>query len=497
VGPRRDDIPGSQRAQIVLAALGPDRPYGTIARLARANAVSRQTIYAIAAAGQAVLETQLAPGRHGPQVGATTIRVDRNRLARATVVLTEAGVSERDVAGCLAELLDTSVSPSWVNAELAHREAAAATINAQWHPAVGEILAGDEIYSNGQPNLLVIGNASLYIYALTRQPTCDGETWGCVLLDAPECPQFASDAGKGLAAGAKLAQVQGHQVDWDHLLRPLWGQAARLEARAYAALQAVEDRAAKFLQAQTPKRLAQHLGVWEQLRVAAQEPVQRCDAFRQIAQAVDAEFALIDLTTGQLRDPLAGAQRLRALGQQLQAWSGGIYEKLRSYLSHLAADLFRYHPVLTQALTPLVEQWGAPVIQALAQIWQLEADAKRHPRPWLERQAAQREWEKHLDAASARLELEPLGRAWDALTQVLGRTWRGSMLVECVNSLLRPRLNSRKHTDQGCLELFRFLHNVHPFQRGKRAGQSPAQLVGLDVPADPLTLLGLAPKVSI
>jgi hypothetical protein len=70
------------------------------------------------------------------------------------------------------------------------------------------------------------------------------------------------------------------------------------------------------------------------------------------------------------------------------------------------------------------------------------------------------------------------------------------MLAECVNSLLRPFLDGRKHTDQGCLELFRFLHNVHPFERGKRAGHSPAQLVGLDVPEDVLTLLGLAPKAG-
>jgi hypothetical protein len=89
---------------------------------------------------------------------------------------------------------------------------------------------------------------------------------------------------------------------------------------------------------------------------------------------------------------------------------------------------------------------------------------------------------------------EHLGHAWEALTQVLGRSWRGSMLAECVNSLLRPRLNARKHTDQGSLDLFRFLHNVHTFQRGKRAGHSPAELVGLDVPSDPLTLLGPAPK---
>ena len=69
-----------------------------------------------------------------------------------------------------------------------------------------------------------------------------------------------------------------------------------------------------------------------------------------------------------------------------------------------------------------------------------------------------------------------------------GRVW---------NSLLRPILARRKATDQGRLELFRLLHNVRRFARGKRAGKSPAELVGLEVPDDPLTLLGLAPKVSL
>ena len=488
MGTRHDDIPGSQRAQIALAALSPDRRYGTITRLAREHAVSRQTIYALAAAGQAVLEQQLTPGRHGPPPVERLLPVDRNRLVRSSVVLAEAGVSERDVAGCLVEMLDTRVSSSWVNAELARQEAAAARVNAQWTPAVGEGLSGDEIYSNGAPNLMVIGNDSLYIYALTRQPSCDGETWGCVLLTVPDCPQFASDAGKGLAAGAELAQRPQHQVDWDHLLRPLWGQAARLEDRAYAAL---------FEQAHTPKRLEHHWAAWEHLDAEAQAYLQRADAFQALARQVDAEFALIDLATGQLRDPVAGAERLRGVGRQLQTWSGAIYQKLSSYLINLSDQLFSYQPVLSQALAPLLERWGTPVLHALSRLWQIEAEDRRRPRPLAEHAVRQVQWEQCLDEACVSLSLAQLGQAWEAVTQVLGRAWRGSSLVECVNSLLRPRLNSRKQTDQGCLELFRFLHNVRPFQRGKRAGHSPAQLVGLEVPDDPLILLGLAPKVSI
>lgn len=496
MGARRDDITSSQRARIAIEVLYPDREWGTVSRLAREYQITRKTIYAIRDAAEQLLKRGLEPGPHGPCPAERTIRVDRNRLARGTVVLREEGVSQRGIAGCLAELLDTRLSPSWVNRELAKLETMAAVVNEGWQPAVGETLAGDEIYSNGQPNLLVVGNDSLYIYALTRQTECDGDTWGCVLLEAPECGQFASDGGKGLAAGVQAAGIKGHQLDWDHLLRPVWGQVSRLEKQAYVALQAVGERAAKFERAHTTKRLEQHLAVWERLSAEAEEKMAHHDAFLQIAQQVDAQFALIELESGQLRDPVAGAECLRRIGQQLQSWEGQIYRKLSRNLDSFAEGLFNYQPVLSQALAPLIERWGAQAIQALSRIWQIEADEKRQPPSPKERPTRQALWEESLDQAASRLGEEQLWQAWSALSQVLERPWRGSMLAECVNSLLRPILDRRKHTDQGCLELFRFLHNVRPFERGKRAGHSPAQLVGLDMPDDPLILLGLAPKVS-
>jgi len=208
VGVRRDDITGSQRAQIAIRVLSPHRPWGTVSQLAEEYDISRQTVYTVAAVGERMLMTGLEPGPHGPTPTEKKVWVDRNRLVRGTVVLTEVGVSQRDVALCLEELLDTELSPSWVNAELAKVEKTAARVNGGWEPMVEETLSGDEIYSNGSPNLLLVGNDSLYIYALTRQPMCDGETWGCVLLDAPGSPQFASDGGTGLAAGAKEAKVK-------------------------------------------------------------------------------------------------------------------------------------------------------------------------------------------------------------------------------------------------------------------------------------------------
>jgi hypothetical protein len=397
----------------------------------------------------------------------------------------------------LGELLDTTPSLGWVNGVLTQVEAVAAEVNQSWQPQIGETLSGDEIYANGQPNLLLVGNDSLYIYALSRQPDCDGETWGCTLLDGPECPQFASDAGTGLAAGATAAEIKVHQLDWDHLLRPLWGQAARLERQAYAALQAVEERAKQFAAATTPKRLQQHLTQWDRLNQIAAEKVAQCDAFAHIARQVDDWFALIDLSTGQLREVSTGVKQLQGLGEQLQGWSGRIYHKLAIHLQNWAPALFSYQPVLAELLQPLQTRYGQPALSALCRLWQLEATQKRRPLSKREQASHQRLWQQYLDEALAELGETQLWSAWEQLAQLLARSWRGSMLAECVNSLLRPVLDGRKHTDQGCLDLFRFLHNVRPFARGKRANYCPARLVGLEVPDDPLILLGLNSKVSI
>lgn len=493
---RRDDIVAEERAQIAMAMMSPQRPQGAVQRLAETFHLSRQSLHEIASKAQSVLVEGLKPAGHGPQARSKRVEVDANRLRRGVLSLSEAGVSQRGVKSCLAELLDTEVSLGWVNGELARLETRASQVVQSWQPCCQESLSGDEIFSNGQPNLLVVGNESLYIYALSRQQDHDGDTWGCLLLDIPKGVQFASDAGRGLAAGAAEAGIKRHQLDWDHLLRPLWGQVVRLERQAYAALTAVEERVAQFDQAHTPKRLHHHLTQWEALDKKASEKIAQLDTFSQIAREVDNQFALIDLNTGYLPDAAISSHRLQALGQQLTHLSGRIYQKLALNLQHWAMDLFNYQFPLRQALAPLQTRYGPEAIAALSRIWQCEADEKRRRLSLPEQQQRQLIWQQSLDTAYALLGDALLGPAWVALSDVLHRAWRGSMLAECVNSLLRPVLDRRKHSDQGCLELFRFLHNVRPFQRGKRAGHSPAQLVGIFIPDDPLALLGLAPQMS-
>jgi hypothetical protein len=462
---------------------------GTRQRLAQEYQMTRQSVYNIARRAEEVLPAALEPGRHGPVPWSQTVAVTRDHLVRSVLVLFQHGVSERDTPECLDQMLRSRPALGWVSARLTEMAQRAQAQNARWAPAIGEGLAGDEIYSQGQPNLLVVGNDSLYIYALTRQPQRDGDTWGCVLLDTPATPQLARDGGTGLRAGAALAEKLD-QLDWWHTLRDLWRSDASRERQAYAALLAVAEREVLFAQAHTEKRLAQHLAQWEQRNQQAEQAMAVYDAFHPLARQVDEQFAMFEVQTGQVQTLPETAARLRALGQQIHALGGRACTTLGTTLMGQAETLCAYLPRLAQALAPLQARWGAAAIAALCRIWQVEEWERRRPQGLAEQQTLKTLWNASLDEAAAQLG-DDLFAVWDKLRALLSINWRSSSAAECVNSLLRPHFDTHRHTDQKMLELLRFLHNVHRFPRGKRAGCAPAELVGIALPADPFTLLGL------
>ena len=55
---------------------------------------------------------------------------------------------------------------------------------------------------------------------------------------------------------------------------------------------------------------------------------------------------------------------------------------------------------------------------------------------------------------------------------------QSSALVECINSIIRPYLNgSKNHVTQETLNLIMFFHNHRRYMAGKRAGQTPMEIL--------------------
>src|ERR1700749_3809943 len=60
--------------------------------------------------------------------------------------------------------------------------------------------------------------------------------------------------------------------------------------------------------------------------------------------------------------------------------------------------------------------------------------------------------------------------------------WRASSLVECVNSVVRMQQTRHRKMSQGLLDLKRLYWNLRRFRTGRRKGQTPYGLLGLDLP---------------
>ena len=60
--------------------------------------------------------------------------------------------------------------------------------------------------------------------------------------------------------------------------------------------------------------------------------------------------------------------------------------------------------------------------------------------------------------------------------------WRASSLVECVNSVARMQQARHRKMTQELLDLKRLYWNLRPFRIGRRKGQTPYGLLGLNVP---------------
>lgn len=487
---RRDDITGEVRAQIALQCLASQgRRDGIRQELAAKHKLSRQSISRIERQARTALAEILEPKAHGPVGKVRRVIVTPDHVERSVLALAGSAVPERGIQACLEQILGCRPSLGSINAMLRKLGQRAAEVNASWQPAINEGLAADEIFCQGIPHLLVVGSESLYIYALTKQDMRDGETWACVLWDTPATGQLARDGGTGLQAGAGLTD-KPDQLDWWHVLHDVWCINASQERRAYGVLHELFAREMLFSKAHTTKRLTQHLMCWEKLSQQANEAMQAYDRYHNLARAVDDLFGMINLATGEIVDTPTALERMKVLGKQIHDLGGRACSTLGTTLKAQAPYLFAYLPRLRNALIPIQAHWGREAVAGLCRIWQVEEQWRRRQLCSADRQQLNAIWQTAFEA-TARLLGDDLFEAWEDVQAVLGLNWRGSNAAECVNSLLRPSFNAHRSTSQNALDLRRFLHNTHTFARGKRAGHSPAQLVGIELPPDPLILLGL------
>jgi hypothetical protein len=463
----RPEIDLSIRLALAIELLTPipERQWGRVTELARVHDVSREFLYEQRDRLLQAAATALAPRQPGPQPQAQEIVVDQHFLRRAMTVLALLKGTVRDIQQGLSLLFGVQCSVGHISQTLQEVGTAAANDNASLLvplPVLGE---ADEIFQGRRPCLTVVDGRSFLVLHLSPEEARDGTTWGVTLLDLQargiQFQDLASDGATGIRAGVREARIMVPlRPDLFHLLREATRLGRRLERAAYHAIKEAERVRRAEREAQAAKRrqgrpLKVELSR-EQAEVKEQQAVTIYDLFTWLVEEVRQALEPIDA-----RGQLTMAAQARAT---VEAAAALLQELGDKEVSAFAQKLLEH---LEELVAPLA--W----LEQSLSVWRAGLDAETASFigwAYLHRQTLALDMEKDFPPA-----LQSAARAfWEALSLF----HRSSSLAESLHSWLRPYLQIHRGMPRWLLPLLQWLWNHHPFQRGKRAGQSPLELAG-------------------
>ena len=304
----------------------------------------------------------------------------------------------------------------------------------------------------------------------------DGVTWAEEFARLPALRAVVRDDGTGLGKGVKLERARRHAAGLPDLedtldvfhtlreggraLRKTWGAATRALERADAAQKGL-DRLGRQGQSRQGHGTATHR-LWRQAERLWDQAAAAETAWKLARSAFE-----LFIPEGRLNDR---AQAETVVAAALPNLSGAAWAKARRLL--LRRESFTF---LDQVHERLAELGLDPDV--LSAVLDLEGLRRQ---PW-RLSAATRAW-----ALARTVQLTKACPDWrEAARQVcavLRGVWRASSLVECVNSVARMQQARHRKMTQGLLDLKRLYWNLRRFRVGRRKGQTPYALLGLDHP---------------
>ena len=462
----------STRMGLVMLMLNPARPWGQVTALSREHSVSRKFLYELREKAVGSIADALLPHAPGRKAENNVVEVDDGFLRRAIAIcLSVVPGTVRTVQLLLDLLFDVHRSIGYISQTAQELGAEALAYTKSLSLPLQALGEADEIFQGQKPCLTLVDGRSFLVLSLSAQQHRDETTWGCVLLDVQQqgvqLVDVASDGARGIRAGVREACLAiPLRPDLFHLIREAHRVTQRLEKRAYGAIETAERaRRAQQEQAMPQRRRGAPLKVKVELSQAEAEEsrtIEHLDAwqwlFHEIRQAIEPVNV-----QGQIASSRRARQTVEIALELLKTLNDQIIQTFTDQLLEKLDGLVAPLEWLEQTLAPWRERLD-PHSEALI-IW-----------------AWQHQKELGLPAdqiLSARDQVVVLA-FWEALSLF----HRSSSLAESLHSWLRPYLQVHRGMPDWLLPLLQLLWNHHPFQRGKRQGQSPMGLAGFeDAPA--------------
>lgn len=337
----------------------------------------------------------------------------------------------------------------------------------------------DEIFAIDTPILVTIDAHSTTILNIELASDRSAETWKAH-FEALDQHHFvslgmASDRGKGVVAGFQAACDMALWVaDYFHEFRHLFERLNQLERKAYSAIDKEYEAARLFAGAKSEANLQKRLKHYESAHCACEKAIRRYDQLDVLLQLLRDALHICS-PHGKLRTSQGVRSELTLLfGMLDELGDMAIRKTLKPIRNHLGDILvpFKQTDAIAAELHAAVPQEPLDFLVLAWHhdhfIYQSKAKQKRYH---------QKERDFYLACSDALLgDASSTVKAlvFDKLDSIV----RASSLVEMVNSLIRPYLNSCKgQISQQSLNLIMFYHNHRPYKSGKRKGKAPIELL--------------------
>lgn len=475
---RRPDIDVQSRIEIAILTLLNQGVYGYITNLARVYKVSRTFVYQLLWAANFALQQEFS----GAALDQKPLAVNEQLVDRTILLLRlEGDCSLGSISNILRALGHRPCSVGHISQRL--KEYGQRLSNTVSTDSIEFVLyLSDELFANSQPILITIEPRSMAILRLELAQDRSSDSWKRHWHAIEENQYYTlglvSDRAKGLVEGFKESfSGSPYYPDQFHDLRDLAKAIlVDLEKRAYKALTYQYGRYQVLDSARSDRVLNERLEAYENALEASNRAIDLYEDYLYLFKCLQQNLDLFD-QQGHLADPQVVYQQIEAalelMAELAHPALDNIVQTFRERLDSFLLYLQKGQQVYKE-LSTLIQDPEA--LQALCLAWQFNHKLYQ-AKTTKQKHYCQQQCDFYLEYAQ-----ELLGQNFHPFKQhsfsLLDSVVRSSSLVETVNSLIRPFLNTSKgQITQDTLNLIMFYHNHRKFRDGKRKNRAPIEIL--------------------
>jgi hypothetical protein len=478
---RRNDLNTSVRISIAIEALYAqlNGVWGTVTRLANENNISRTFVYSLASSLKDAGDFLFSESMTSPPS-----LVSRDLAIQTMLSLRLEGGSSLNPMSTMMERFECDLTSVGSISQILSRigKVLPMTLSTENNTTLLLVLTSDEIFSKKRPILVSVDPCSSAILRIELVDSRKAEDWKkhfeCIHDNGIEAIYLVSDDGNGLRAGH--AEAMGHTVrqsDTYHAIAHQLGSwVDRLERAACKCITLEQEREKKFDSAKTERVQNTRFESWEKTAQLTRKAISLYDDFHYLYCCILEELNVFD-NNGELRDPKQAEEEIKTDLTLIDELKHSNISKAVAKTRRTLPDLFHYFDIAKKIINECKElSLHEESFKAYCLAWQW-GKAVRKAKNTQRKNWAKEQEQEYLEIARC-LHPEESEALQDEIYNRLDKIVQSSAMVECINSIIRPFLNTYKdHVTQEQLNLIMFYHNHRRYRDGKRKNKTPMELL--------------------